>query len=1054
MGCLGLRRLLGKKPTHEKHVQPANTAVANGAVGPRPAQQDRPVKATDASLSKETLARDESLWDQAYKNLDPGLVERYEELLAKQRQEINDDSCKNGTNRQQDLDIIINHGLHQAEIQRTGVQEGLAQAASWILSVKDFIGEAVKASPEASLAWAGVCIVLPLLTNPQSAAQANKSGFTYITGRIRYYVELERILWSTSSRSSDHTGLKEQFNANIVKLYEEILRFEVKSVLRFHRSWQRNFAGDIFQPEDWNGMVSSIKDLEKLVQQDAATISTEVSRRHLNEVEQSTRHNFESMQKLLPLAQRHLEVDMEALNLQRQMHEEALSDKEQKCRQLFRLARNEEDSSYELYKSRVDDRLEGTCEWFLEQPHFNQWLDNDRGLLIVSADPGCGKSVLAKHLIDNVLPQCNPSATICYFFFKDGDQNTQKQAICALLHQIFTNKPDLIKLAMNVIDDNGQETVNVVTKLWDIFSRVIKDPAMGQTIFVLDALDECKDSELVGLTDNIKSIQTDGGTRARFFLTSRPYENVISEFQELIDHSPHIYIPGENESDKIGQEVNIVIKHRVERLARKKRLSAPIQSYLEERLLRMEHRTYLWVHLVFEYFETHSFRKVKEGIDRVFIDKLPKDVNDSYCKILSKSEDMDMARKAFCIMLAASRPLTLTEMNIAVNLDLDSDELDLESDEDFQASLRSWCGLLLTVNNKKVFFLHQTAREFLAQKNGFGRCSERGPIDAKEAEGVLAISCITYIDKFMPRAHQTKSAEDLTSIDINRDFSKYSADEWSSHIRAAALEDDQNLEPILTRICDPKSDVFASWCGSEPWAGGNETRNTLWMAAKFGLTSVVKRILQNEEIEDAWNYIMKQRISHVAASCRNVEVLNLLLDCKKLDWRGKDQHGYTPLFRALFSNHVASVRCLLNSGKADVRDECRKFTPLIHTLLFSSDEMVEMLVHTEGIDVNGSFGGKNALTVAVEERRHNLVKLLLDMEAVETNPSSLGSITPLFMAVMQDDEAMVKLLLDSGRIDLNQQCERGGITGTALKIARSYELPRMVELLVEAGAVE
>ncbi|OJI83882.1 hypothetical protein ASPTUDRAFT_190314 [Aspergillus tubingensis CBS 134.48] len=1054
MGCLGLKKLFRKKPTHEKHVQTANTAVSKGAAGPRPAQQDRPVEATDDSLSKETLARDESLWDQAYKKLDPGLVEKYEELLAKQRQEINDNSCKNGTNRQQDLDLIIKHGLHQAKTERTDVQEGLAQAASWVLSVKDFIGEAVKASPEASLAWAGVCIVLPLLTNPQSAAQANKSGFTYVTGRIRYYVELERILWSTSSRSSDHTGLKEQFNANIVKLYEEILRFEVKSVLRFHRSWQRNFAGDIFQPEDWNGMVSSIKDLEKLVQQDAATISTEVSRRHLNEVEQSTRHNFESMQKLLPLAQRHLEVDMEALNLQRQMHEEALSDKEQKCRQLFRLARNEEDSSYELYKSRVDDRLEGTCEWFLEQPHFNQWLDNDRGLLIVSADPGCGKSVLAKHLIDNVLPQCNPSATICYFFFKDGDQNTQKQAICALLHQIFTNKPDLIKLAMNVINDNGQETVNVVTKLWDLFHQVIKDPAMGQTIFVLDALDECKDSELVDLTDNIKSIQNDGETRARFFLTSRPYENIISEFRELIDHSPHIHIPGENESDKVGQEVNIVIKHRVESLARKKRLSAPIQSYLEERLLRMEHRTYLWVHLVFEYFETHSFQKVKKGIDKVFIDKLPKDVNDSYCKILSKSEDMDMARKAFCVVLAASRPLTLTEMNIAVNLDLDSDELDLESDEDFQASLRSWCGLLLTVNNKKVFFLHQTAREFLAQKNGFGRCSERGPIDPKEAQGVLAISCITYIDKLMPRAHQIKSAEDLTSIGIDRDFSKYSAVKWSSHIRAAALEDDQELEPILTRICDPKSDVFASWCGLEPRSWGEETRNTLWMAANFGLTSVVKRILQNEEIEDAWSYTSAQRISHVAASCRNVEVLNLLLDCGKLDWHSGDIHGYTPLFCAMESNHVASVRCLLDSGKADVRAKCENGTPLIYALLSSSDEVVEILVHTEGIDLNGFWWGYNALAVAVRERRYNMVKLLLDMEAVETNPSYLGSITPLVEAVIQDDEAIVRLLLDSGRIDLNQQCTRNIETGTALKFARSKKLPRIVELLVKAGAVE
>lgn len=102
--------------------------------------------------------------------------------------------------------------------------------------------------------------------------------------------------------------------------------------------------------------------------------------------------------------------------------------KEEECHQLFRLAKNEKDNPYEWYKDRIKERVKGTCKWFLNQADFEDWTRRDSGLLIVTADPGCGKSVLAKYLIEHELPT-RLSATICYFFFKDSDQNTLKQAI-------------------------------------------------------------------------------------------------------------------------------------------------------------------------------------------------------------------------------------------------------------------------------------------------------------------------------------------------------------------------------------------------------------------------------------------------------------------------------------------------------------------------------------------------------------------------------------------------------------------------------------------------
>ncbi|KAH7146211.1 hypothetical protein EDB81DRAFT_883634 [Dactylonectria macrodidyma] len=95
-----------------------------------------------------------------------------------------------------------------------------------------------------------------------------------------------------------------------------------------------------------------------------------------------------------------------------------------------------------------------------------------------------------------------------------------------------------------------------------------------------------------------------------------------------------------------------------------------------------------------------------------------RNVNQAYKKILSKSKDHPMVQKALTIIFAAGRPLTLAEMNAAVNTSrktLSFEDLDLEVEEDLTSLLRSWCGLFVSVHNGNIYFLHQTAREFLQE---------------------------------------------------------------------------------------------------------------------------------------------------------------------------------------------------------------------------------------------------------------------------------------------------------------------------------------------------
>ncbi|KAK3309265.1 uncharacterized protein B0T15DRAFT_376886, partial [Chaetomium strumarium] len=429
-----------------------------------------------------------------------------------------------------------------------------------------------------------------------------------------------------------------------------------------------------------------------------------------------------------------------------------LSEEERRCHQIFRLTASDKDVSYEWYKNRIENRVEGTCHWFLNHSNFRHWLEQASGPLLVSADPGCGKSVLAKYLVDHALPQAAPDACICYFFFKDQNQNTVRQTLCALLHQLFSHNPLLIRYAMGKYEKDGPGLVNTTPSLWAILENSLRDPEAGSMIFVLDALDECLDHEFRYLARRLKELHRElsqqSRGRMRSLLTCCPYEGIVGEFRDLCDEFPYIRIPGEDESHAISSEVNLVIAHRVEELARKQQLPQNLKDMLRNRLLEVNHRTYLWVYLVFDHLRESVFKKTEKAVMAI-IATLPESVNQAYEKILNN------------IILAASRPLALMEMNVAVNVLIDDDgsihkleDLDLEDEDDFASCLRSWCGLFVSVYHGKLYFLHQTAREFLLADPSQS-LNPRSPlgsgmqwhksITARDAHAVLARVCVAYL---------------------------------------------------------------------------------------------------------------------------------------------------------------------------------------------------------------------------------------------------------------------------------------------------------------------
>jgi hypothetical protein len=686
------------------------------------------------------------------------------------------------------------------------------------------------------------------------------------------------------------------------------------------------------------------------------------------------------------IAENHLAIAETSLRLQQTVREQELSDQEKKCLQLFRRTRSTEDATYEWYKNRIHDRIQGTCNWFLQQAYFQEWLNGVSGPLLVSADPGCGKSVLAKYLVDHVLPK---SATVCYFFFKDQDQNTARQALCAMLHQLFSQKPCLLKHAMKQYDQNGKRIVDSTEPLWAILGDAVQDSQAGPIIIVLDALDECAESELGDLIRNIERQFHDSQSSRctlRYLTTSRPYEQIVQRFQGLLQSFPHIHIPGEEESDTISHEVNHVIEYRIEQLAKIQKLTDDIRDGLLDVLLKIEHRTYLWVHLVFDYLESKGFKKTRAGIESA-TKTLPKTVNQAYEKILSKPEDSLMISKALSIILAAGRALTLSELNIAMEIGpamQSTQELDLERDEDFRIRLRLLCGLFVSVHHGRVYFLHQTAREFLLANLSISTAVTQEvrwqhSITLQDAHRVLAEQCLRYI-----RFFEYKAEENIQHIHDLDTFFCYAAEYWPQHFRGARVSSTSKDSVVLHLgliVSDPEFDGFLPWYVTySQFHKGHPGDSLLHLTVVclLGHVVLVKTLLDKNVDVNAQDENYGTALQAVSEE-GHVQIVDMLLN-RGADVNVSTQDGYygTALQAASDRGHKQIVEMLLDRG-ADVNAQGKYHVTALHMASDRGYEQIVKMLLDKGADVNvqGEYYG-TALQEALEEGHEQVVKMLLD----------------------------------------------------------------------------
>lgn len=738
------------------------------------------------------------------------------------------------------------------------------------------------------------------------------------------------------------------------------------------------------------------------------------------------------------------------------------------------------------YKERMErnpERISGTCEWFVTHKSFKEWQQSKSSYMLwVSADPGCGKSVLAKHLINSVLPTTD-SRTTCYFFFKDDfeDQRSVNGALCCILHQLFKQKNILFSdKILKQFEADRENLTSSFGELWDVLISAAGDENAGEVVCIFDAFDECDDYGRFQLAEALcKLYSTKAKLNLKVLLTTRPYGQIREGFHPLeIPQAPVIHLSGESgvEMEMITREIDIFIKDRVQNIGAKRRLKQDEQDLLLQGLIGVPNRTYLWIHLTLDLIE-HDIDIDRVGISHA-ITHLPQTVNEAYERILSKSHDPGKAKRLLHIIVAAARPLTLKEMNSALAHRASHQSyadlgLDLKPEERFRENVRDLCGLFVTVVDEKIYLLHQTAKEFLVPNDqattpeGVSRNLKwKHALQPQESHNILAEICIWHLLFSELETHPLRGDKGLSKYAENHVFLDYSAKNWAAHLRNSQIKVDSVMQSVL-KICDASSKRCSTWFRIY-WTGTQtdfpKKFTSLMIVSYLGLTAAVRHLLKMDGVDvNSKDSTYKRSALSWASENGFDTIVELLIRGGGSVWRKKmplrfsigaevdsvDKYRRTPLSYAAWNGHVAVVKLLLRArARVDLKDEING-TPLSYAIC-GEHEAVEKLLVGE-IKVGSADTIRREMLLSAAEKGHKAVVERLLAGKVDADAKDKDGRTPLWLAVRNGHEAIFQRLLDSGKVDVDAKDEYGR---TLLLWAASYGYEAIVQRLLDTGKAD
>ncbi|RKK66423.1 Vegetative incompatibility protein HET-E-1 [Fusarium oxysporum] len=656
--------------------QPASEPAARPTSQPTPS----PPTSTDSETSP-LLNLQERLWNQAYDELktsEPKLVEAYEKILSigLHRKDPSSLTCESTENeiegaretRCRQMQQLVRDGLDRTQ-KAASIKRGIDEGLQAVQVVRGIVDKTIQAAPEAAIAWVGVCLGLEILSNPVTEPCYNRNGIAYVLSRMEWYWNLVSLLLDENKAEQSSAGLRVQLEKHVVQLYEKLLSYQL----------------------------DDIQKAEAAVRTDSDQYNTEQSKMYLRKLTDTA-----------SALEMNLQGIHSAIKDQTRQQEKRYQDaKYEKCMQDLHVTDPRED------KKRIQDTkgglLRDSYRWILDHAKFQQFRDDPQSrLLWVKGDPGKGKTMLLCGIIDEL--EKEPNSLLSYFFCQATEAQLSNAAsvLRGLIYLLIIQQPSLISYLRSKHDVTGEKLfqgINVWVSLVEILTDMLKDPTLKDAVLVVDALDECI-TDRPQLLDFIIQSSSTPSSRVKWIISSCNWPDI----EDKLDSAKQkVRLPLELNKDSISKAVDMYIGYKVDRLACHKKYDTKTRDAVEDYLASDADGTFLWVALV---CQALSDPKVRKRHTLNTLKSFPPGLDSLYDRMIGHigdSKDADLCKEVLAIASVVYRPITLDELKVLIESLEDLDQDDLEE------IIRS-CGSFLTLREGVIYFVHQSAKDFLLNK--------------------------------------------------------------------------------------------------------------------------------------------------------------------------------------------------------------------------------------------------------------------------------------------------------------------------------------------------
>ncbi|KAF2183357.1 NACHT-domain-containing protein, partial [Zopfia rhizophila CBS 207.26] len=365
-------------------------------------------------------------------------------------------------------------------------------------------------------------------------------------------------------------------------------------------------------------------------------------------------------------------------------------------------------------KKRIEETKGGLLEdlyhWILENSDFQRWRDDAQcQLLWIKGDPGKGKTMLLCGIVNELKSSTAKRGLLSYFFCQATDSriNSATAVLRGLLYLLVNQQPSLVSHIQKKHDHARKalfEDANAWVALSEIFTDILQDPSLNSTYLIIDALDECA-KHLPELLNFIVQ-NSSASSRVKWIVSSRNWPD-IEERLKRAGHQVRLCL--ELNAESISAAVSKYIRYKVLHLAEDKKYDDKTRNAVLDHLSSNANDTFLWVALVCQ-----KLKDIPRWDVLARLNTFPPGLHSLYERMMEQirhSAYTDLCKRILASIAIVYRPITLKELASLVEM--------LEDMADDLESLRyiiGLCGSFLTIRGDAIYFVHQSAKDFLFTK--------------------------------------------------------------------------------------------------------------------------------------------------------------------------------------------------------------------------------------------------------------------------------------------------------------------------------------------------